>query len=392
MTIIDPTSLPVVSDLAKRLQGHVEYLASPALKGRQPGTAGNRQAADYLVAQFREIGLPPLPSLGGYRQTITMELGDNLIAYRPGRTTKSAAPWILIAAHFDHLGGSYLGADDNASAVAILLETARRLPPLAHHQLLIAAFNTEEPPYIRTSTMGSQVFVDHLPEEIGATSRIRAAIVMDLMGGAHWSATKEAIFAGGAEKSPGLYRRLTARSGNGRFEPAVTSDSSLTVLPIGIHLIEELPLLGRVAFSDYNAFRNHQVPFIFLSSGRTPRYHQVTDLPNTLHYERMAATVDWLTHMILDLDQDTDPYEFLPGRIEFADELKSMEPLIRLAGDKGTMIPGTSALSLWKIRSDLAWLERVDSAAPTHGDITRLEHATLRLQCLLADFPGCFLL
>jgi hypothetical protein len=403
MALVDPTTLRATSPLGRRLKDHVEYLASPALQGRKPGTAGNREAAKYISARFRELGLESLPSLGGYGQTISAKLGENLIAFRPGLSDDSQAPWLLVGAHFDHLGGNYLGADDNAAAVAILLETARALPRLARHHLLFLAFNTEEPPYIRTSSMGSRHFVDHLPREIGGPGRIRTAIVMDLMGGAHWSPLRETIFAGGAEKSPALYRHLKEAAGTMNNERGTMNErshsssfsaqrSALSVLPVGMHLVEEIPLMGQVAFSDYDAFRNARVPFVFLSAGRTPRYHQPTDLPDTLHYERMAATVGWLTNLMVRLDQDRAPYEFHHSRIEFADEAASLAPLIRLAAEPLTMIPGTSTLSLWKMQADRKWLDGLDPASPTPDDLKRLERASLRMQCLLADFPGCFLL
>ncbi|MGH7207506.1 MAG: hypothetical protein ACREI2_15010, partial [Nitrospiraceae bacterium] len=83
-TAIDPRILLVTSELAKRLRTHVEYLAGPELKGRKPGTPGNRAAADYIAARFRELGLEALPSVGGYGQQISPALGDNLIGLRPG--------------------------------------------------------------------------------------------------------------------------------------------------------------------------------------------------------------------------------------------------------------------------------------------------------------------
>jgi len=375
---IDPRTLPVSSDLARRLQTHVQYLASPELQGRKPGTPGNRKAADYLAARFRELGLAPLPSLNGYRQPVSPALGDNLIAVRPA-ATGSSSRWLLLGAHYDHLGGVYLGADDNASAVAILLETARTLPPL-DHPVLFVAFNAEEPPYIRTPSMGSQYFTDHLPPEIGAPSNLQAVVIMDLMGGVHWDPLKDVMFTAGAEQSPGLYRRVKE-----------SAAPHLTVLPVGMHLVEEIPLLGQVSFSDYDAFRNVRVPFVFLSSGRTPRYHQPTDLPDTLHYERMAATVTWLHSLLSGIDRDRQPYRVEPGRIEFADEVASLRPIVERAAAWETRIPGTSPMSFWKLQRDRDWLQTVNPASPAPDDIRRLERTSIRMQCLLADFPGCFL-
>lgn len=380
MTAVDPRTLPVASGLATGLRHHVDYLASPQLQGRKPGTRGHRLAADYLVTRFREIGLEPLPSLRGYGQLVRPDVGGNLIGVRPARS-QAPTRWFLLGAHYDHLGGQCLGADDNASAVAILLEVARLLPPLPRHPIAFVAFNTEEPPYIRTPLMGSQHFVDHLPAEIGSTAALQAVIIMDLMGGVHWEPLRNVIFAAGAEQSQGLYRRL---------KEATTR--SLTILPMGMHLIEELPLLGRVSFSDYDAFRNASVPFLFLSSGRTPRYHQPSDLPDTLHYERMAATVEWLATLLHLLDQDQEPYRFDAGRLELADEVASLRPLVALATDRHTTIPGISPLSLWKMQRDHRWLQGLNEAFLTRDDIRRLEHLSLRMQCLLADFSGCFLL
>lgn len=410
MTAVDPQALPVTTDLAKRLRSHVEFLASPDLKGRKPGTPGHRTAAEYISSQFREAGLESLPSLHGYGQPISAKLGDNLIGVRPAaapRMSSQRSPrWLLIGAHYDHLGGHYLGADDNASAVAILIELARRLPTLPHHSVLFVAFNAEEPPFIRTPLMGSQYFADHLPAEIGSLSSLQAVIIMDLMGGVHWAPLREVIFAAGAEKSPALYRRLkeatnrdalrVTRDADLQSSPLVTRHSSsitpLTVLPVGMHLVEEIPLVGQVSFSDYDAFRNASVPFLFLSAGRTPHYHQPSDLPDTLHYERMASTVGWLHNLLRHADQDTEPYRFEAGRMEFADEVASLRPLVARAADWSTRIPGTSPLSLWKLRRDDHWLNELDPAAPSQEDVKRLERVSIRLQCLLADFPACFLL
>jgi hypothetical protein len=406
-TAIAPQTLPITSHLAMRLRSHVDYLASPALRGRKPGTLGHRMAAEYIAARFREADLEPLPSLGGYGQQISPQLGDNLIGVRralnAGDPSHQPPRWILIGAHYDHLGGTYLGADDNASAIAILIETARSLPRLANHPVLFMAFNAEEPPFIRTPLMGSQFFVDHLPVEIGTPSRLQAVIIMDLMGGVHWEPLRDVIFAAGAEKSPALYRRLKEAMPRLRTEGrgmSLTSDTSvlstqhsaLRVLPLGMHLIEEIPLVGQVSFSDYDAFRNAAVPFLFLSAGRTPRYHQPTDLPDTLHYERMAWTVGWFQSLVTQMDQDTEPYPFEATRVEVADEAASLRPIVSLAAAWATRIPGTSPLSLARMKLDDRWLRTLDVTAPMSGALKRLERVSIRLQCLLADFPACFLI
>ncbi|MGH7255879.1 MAG: M28 family metallopeptidase [Nitrospirales bacterium] len=389
MAAVDPTTLPVESELAQRLRDHVLYLANPSLKGRKPGTAGNRAAAEYLMARFKDMGLEPLPSLDGYEHPLPRNLGPNVVGFR--RAGHPTGRWLLIGAHYDHLGDEYLGADDNASAVAILLETARNLSSLVHYPVLFVAFNAEEAPYIRTAEMGSQVFMDHLPPEIGKPEAFQAVVIMDLMGGVHWEPIRQTVFAAGAEKSPGLYGRLKPLLGL-PFTPSRLTLHDVAVLPVGMHLVEEIPLLGQVPFSDYDAFRNRQVPHLFLSSGRTPRYHETTDLPDTLHYERMAATVRWLTTLLRRLDQDTQPYAFEPDRLEVADEVSTFRRLATLAARDETAIPDTSFWSMRKLREDADWLAGLDAKTPTADDLSRLERLSIRMQCLLTDLPICFLI
>lgn len=400
MAALDPHDFSPSSDLGRRLHAHVAYLAAPERAGRKPGTPGHRAAAEYVAVRFRDAGLAALPSLGGYGQRVGAELGDNLIGLRPAAGAPSGRV-ILLGAHYDHLGGAYLGADDNASSVAILLEVARLLPPLATHAVLFVSFTAEEAPYIRTKEMGSQYFADHLPSEIGTLARLQAVVIMDLMGGVHWEPLKDVVFAAGAEQAPGLYRRvkdapLVKRDasfvGPARDESRATSPPPLTVLPLGLHLVEEIPLVGRVPFSDYDAFRNAGVPFLFLSAGRTSRYHQPTDLPDTLHYERMAATVHWLVALLRRLDEDREPYRVEPGRIELADEVAVLRPLAKRAAAWDSRIPGTSPLSLFKLRRDTDWLGTLDPATAGPEDVRRLERLSIRMQCLLADFPACFLI
>ena len=387
MPAIDPTSLIITSDLAICLRGHVAYLASPELEGRKPGTPGHEAAVQYIVKALQQAELAPVPSFDGYRQEISPQIGDNLIGIRRAQSPTATNRWLLLGAHYDHLGKSggqiYAGADDNAAAVAMLLEIARGLPPLRHYSVAFVAFNAEEPPY---ALMGSQYFVDHLPCEIGSLRNLQAVIILELMGGVHWEPLKHVVFAAGAEQSPRLYRHIIDRASYD------VKNQELLIKPLGMHLIEEIPLLGRIPFSDYHAFRNASVPFLFLSAGRTPRYHKPTDLPHTLHYERMALTTKWLLDVFHQIDEDQIPYEFLPNNIDFAEEVKTLHPLIMQAAKRNTCIPNTSLASLLKLKADDKWLTKLNLNRVGSDDVKRLEQASLRMQGLLADFPAAFLL
>jgi hypothetical protein len=398
---IDPTRLAVSSEAATRLKADVDFLAGPQLRGRLPGTSGNRLAADRIAAAFREASLVPFASMPTFRQTISSIHGDNVLGYRP--STGSSLGWILVGAHYDHLGGEFAGADDNASAVAIMMELARTLPSLSNYSVVFVAFNTEENPYFGTPHMGSEFFIAHLPVEIGKLDSFQAVVIMDLIGGVQWQPIRDVIFAAGAEKSSGLYRRVR----DAIHQPAPLAPdpsrvtilpegrsahtSRLTVLPVGMHLIEEIPGRGHHPVSDYDGFRNRSVPYLFLSSARTPRYHTPNDKADTLYYERMASTVQWLRELLTLMDADREKYGFEPERIEWEDEVNAFRHVTRHAVNEDTLIPGTSRLSLRKLRQDAEWLNNMDGTQPTGADLERLERISIRFQCLLADYSGCFM-
>src|SRR4051812_45676090 len=124
----------------------IEELCSDRCAGRAAGSDGGRVARKLVIDALRTAGVDP------QEQEIARIRGANVLATIPGETDR----FVLVAAHYDHLGkeGSaiYRGADDNAAAVAILVEVARALA--AHRPrgrgVIIAAFDAEEPPHFRS--------------------------------------------------------------------------------------------------------------------------------------------------------------------------------------------------------------------------------------------------
>src|SRR6185369_3675116 len=106
---------------APRMRTLVEELCSERCAGRAPGTPGGREARAVVTRALRDAGLDP------HEQPVPGCNGANVIATLPGSVDR----WVLVGAHFDHLGTRggtiFHGADDNAAAVAILVETARAL-------------------------------------------------------------------------------------------------------------------------------------------------------------------------------------------------------------------------------------------------------------------------
>ena len=58
--------------LQNRLRAHIEFLASDLMRGRQPGSNEYNIAADYVVSQYRQIGLLPAGDDGTYFQQVPL--------------------------------------------------------------------------------------------------------------------------------------------------------------------------------------------------------------------------------------------------------------------------------------------------------------------------------
>ena len=378
-------------DLSRRLSDHVHYLASPELKGRKYGTPGNKAAEKYITKNFIELGLSASGPKGSRTQLVHKAIGNNVFSALtpiiPGRK------WIVLGAHFDHLGEEdgkvFLGADDNASAVAILLETARLLqkgPGLNQYNLLFISFNSEEPPNFLTQWMGSNHFMGK-PWEAGIEEEdIQMAIIMDLMGGVFWKPLQDTVFAVGTEKTAALESLV----------PQIQIPG-LQVRPLGLHMVESIPTQGRTPFSDYDAFRNEEIPILFLSSGRTPHYHRPTDTAEKLNYTRMARSVVWLEQYLRAVDRQKAPMHFDIDRQNLINDLNSIQPLVQKASTWSGRIPGTSIITLLDIKQDRDRLQEIQAKinhqkTVSPYDAYALSQASIRLQCLLGDMGPCFLM
>lgn len=257
----------------------VENLCSDVCAGRKPGTPGGREARRLVVEAFRGAGLDP------HEQEVPGCKGANVLAEIRGDIDR----WVIVGAHFDHLGTwgktTYRGADDNAAAVAILVEVARSIARErpSGRGVIVAAFDGEEPPYFLTGGMGSQHFAKSPPVPL---DKVDMMVCMDLVGHAFGPEgvpddVRSSLFALGAERSAGTGEHVDRLA---RVEPGVV------VRRVDAETIPPL--------SDYEPFWRREVPFLFLSSGRSRHYHTPEDTPEKLDYAKMAATARWLDRFV----------------------------------------------------------------------------------------------
>ncbi len=87
---------------------HVETLAAPKMEGRLTGTAGEKLAADYLIAELKKIGAKPLPGATDFRMPFTFTAGSkdggSRISYTGGQDWNLAGGASISALSFSDSG------------------------------------------------------------------------------------------------------------------------------------------------------------------------------------------------------------------------------------------------------------------------------------------------
>jgi hypothetical protein len=165
MTPKEIVKYKVATNIAPELLSLQKTLSSDTFAGR--GTGENQKAQKLITTYFENIGLEKFNNSYSSkftfkdRKTKKERGATNIIGYIKG--TKYPNKYIVIGAHYDHLGivndTIYNGADDNASGTAALLVLAKHFAKYQpQHSIIFAAFDAEE-----LGLHGSKSFVDHPP-------------------------------------------------------------------------------------------------------------------------------------------------------------------------------------------------------------------------------------
>ena len=268
------------------LRADVAALATPA--GRMVGSAGHERAREVLDKRMSSLGLEPYNGTDGYLLPYHHDGREffNLVGVLPG-ADRRARP-ILLGAHYDSVIDAPC-ADDNAAAVAITLAVVEQLrTEQPARDALVAFFDAEEPPYFLSPAMGSIRFVlDQMD-----TRGVGCALIQDLTGhdvslpvsgmsNVAASRIKDLVFMTGAESHP-------------RLADLVRGCLEETGLPLVATLNRHVGDM-----SDHHAFRTSSVPYLFFSCGHWEHYHQRSDTPEKLNYEKMARITDLLADVTL---------------------------------------------------------------------------------------------
>lgn len=132
----------------------LSYLASDELEGRDTGSEGIEKASVFLENMLKENGVKPY--FKTYRDTLSNfnKTAYNIVGYMEGTDPKLKNEFVIIGAHYDHIGkiaavnGDDIGngANDNASGTTAVTEVMKYFAKEKNNKrsLLFVFFSAEE--------------------------------------------------------------------------------------------------------------------------------------------------------------------------------------------------------------------------------------------------------
>ncbi len=251
------------------------------------------RAAGYIRDRFIAAGYRP----SGQSYEVHKLPVENIEAVLPGTTTPDEI--VVVGAHYDSVTGCP-GANDNGTGVAATLELARRFAGAPRAKTVrFVAFVNEEPPFFRTTLMGSAVYAN---AAAARGDRIVAMLSLETIG--YYSNEK------GSQQYPPPLNLLFPDTGNFiGFVSNLRSARMLRAAQRAFKARSRFPIqaapapeaLAGIGWSDQWAFWRAGYPGIMVTDTapyRYPWYHTADDTPDKIHFDELAEVVDGLEHVV----------------------------------------------------------------------------------------------
>jgi acetylornithine deacetylase/succinyl-diaminopimelate desuccinylase-like protein len=280
---------PVPALDSARLIADLSALAADSMEGRRIATPGGARARAYLLRAFTRIGLAPVrdsfPAPFVAKTRAAELIGVNLVGMIRG--TKHADRYLVVSAHYDHLGVRngviYNGADDNASGTAAVLAMAQWFkshPP--QNSVIFALFDGEE-----TGLLGAKAFLEKPPVPI---ERIVANVNLDMVS----RNVKGELYASGASPFPVMKPLL---------------DSIAAIAPVKLLLGHDTGVgeSNWIQQSDQGPFDTKKIPFVYFGVEDHPDYHKPGDkvehIEPGFYYRCVQTMAEFVRRLDLALDR-----------------------------------------------------------------------------------------
>ena len=281
----------------RQLYKHVEHL-SVRIGSRSVYEYDKiEETKNYIISRLEDFGYDPTLQNCNYGGQVY----SNIIVSING--ARNPDETVIIGAHYDTVYGTP-GADDNAGAVAILLEMCRILKGFSPERTLkLIFFVIEEPPVFRSEHMGSAVYAR---EAKAKNENVKAMISLEMLG--YYTDKK-----GGQTFPLPLMNLMFSSTPN--FIAVVGNLSSRNLVEKVNHSLKEscgipvetlstVSFVPGVDFSDHRSFWKMGYPAVMITDTafyRNPNYHTETDTIDTLNFDTMSDLLKGMVNVAKNL-------------------------------------------------------------------------------------------
>lgn len=291
----------------ERLYREISFLSDTLCKGRATGTNGNIDVAFWITRKFQKAGLMNINgSYGSHFITPTGADAHNVIGMIPGALSVPRKDYIIVGAHFDHLGELhgvvYPGADANASgtvamtSLAEIFSAMKGMGKVYQSNIIFVAFDAKEMDMAGSEALWKLIdfgmLKDPLTEETITKGMIRLMVNIDQIGSTlspvHSNRPDYMIMLG--NESLPKSKRLNLERCNSlhdiNLDICLSYYGSQTFTKVFYRL------------SDQRVFVDNRIPAVQFTSGITMNTNKTRDTASSLDMEILKKRITLIYHWI----------------------------------------------------------------------------------------------
>jgi len=267
------------------LYQHVEFLTTLRPFRNYKNLESLEKVCHYLSDEFNQYGLEVAEQTFYARR---LEYKNIIATYNREKQRR-----MIVGAHYD-VCGDQPGADDNASAVSGLLETARMVAeakPNLDYRIDFVSFCLEEPPFYASQQMGSYIHAESIK---AFKADIIGLINFEMIGYFH-NGDQLYPFPELSEIYPkkanfvAVVGKDTYHQFNQKVYELMKANAGIDVQMIDHPMIEML-----AGMSDQRSYWEFDIPALMINDTsffRNPNYHEISDDIDTLNFDSMQEVV-----------------------------------------------------------------------------------------------------
>lgn len=270
------------------LKENLYVIAGDEMQGRDTGSPGQKKAGEYMIEQYRKMGIGFPKALGSYYQKVPSEAmkkygetlpdSENILAFIEGSEKPDEV--IVISAHYDHVGTKrgeiYNGADDDGSGTVAVMEIAEAFNEAKKkgygpkRSILFLHVTGEE-----HGLFGSEYYSDHPVFPLVNTV---ADLNIDMIGRDDpENRGKQYVYVIGSEMLSTDLKKINEEA-----------NKKSVNLELNYKYDDPKDPQRLYYRSDHYNFAKHNIPVAFFFDGIHEDYHKPTDTPDKIDYDLLT--------------------------------------------------------------------------------------------------------